>query len=61
MNIDFDYAGWMASLGHTSTQEAQSVHLAASITMLPAISEIEPSGHSLSQAPQLMHSSVLIL
>ena len=56
-----NYAGWIESVGQTSTQAAQSTHLASSITMLPSISEIAPSGHSASHAPQLMQVSISIL
>jgi len=52
-------AGWMASTGQTSTQVPQSVHLAASITKCSSPCEMAPSGHSASQDPQLMHSSLI--
>jgi hypothetical protein len=50
----------MASVGQTPAQEPQSVHLAGSIQRNPSFSEIASAGHSLSQLPQLTHSSLIL-
>jgi len=49
----------MASTGQESTQAPQSMQPEASITYLASPSEIALVGHSASQAPQLMQSSLI--
>ena len=54
------YAGWAAPVGQTSAQAPQSLHLSGSITYLSGPAVMAASGHSGSQAPQLMQSSVIL-
>ena len=54
------YGASIASDGQTSTQAPQSVQVSASITYLPSPSLIASTGHSLSHAPQEMHSSLIV-
>jgi len=51
------YSGCGASTGQTLAQEPQSIQEAASIMYLLSPAEMHSTGHSASQAPQLMHSS----
>jgi hypothetical protein len=51
------YAGLDASVGQTEAQVPQSEHFVGSITYFESPSEIAPSGHSVSHAPQEMQSS----
>jgi hypothetical protein len=53
------YWGMGASTGQTAAQLPQSMHWLSSITYLSSPSEMQPTGHSGSQAPQLMHSLVI--
>jgi hypothetical protein len=48
------------SVGQTCSQDAQSVHLAGSMTYWLSPSEMAFSGHSASQAPQEMQSVVIL-
>ena len=49
-----------AATGQTSAQAPQSVQVLASITNLPSPSEIALTGHSASQTPHEIHSSLII-
>jgi len=51
------YSGCGASTGQTLAQEPQSMQESASIMYLSSPADIQSTGHSGSQAPQLMHSS----
>ncbi len=48
-----------APTGQTLAQDPQSIQVSGSITYLPSPSEIAFTGHSASQAPQLIHSSLI--
>ena len=54
------YSASMASVGQTSTHEPQSVQISALIEDISSPSVIASSGHSSIQAPQLIHSSVIL-
>jgi hypothetical protein len=49
-----------APTGQTSAQVPQPLHKEAFTTNAPLFSEIAPSAHSFSQAPQAMHSFVIM-
>lgn len=53
------YSAEGAPTGQTPAQAPHSIQVSASITYLPSPSEIALTGHSASQAPQLMHSSLI--
>jgi len=53
------YSGFGASTGHTFAQAPHSMQPEASITYLSSPAVITSTGHSGSQAPQLMHASVM--
>ena len=53
----FNYSAAGAETGHTPAHAPHSMQESASITYLPSPAEIQETGHSASQAPQLMHSS----
>lgn len=55
----FTYAGLGASTGQTPAQAPHSIHSSASITYRSSPSEIQDTGHSASQAPQLIQSSLI--
>jgi hypothetical protein len=57
---DAHYGALIASVGQTSTQLPQSVHLSGSMTYVSGPSLIASTGHSAAQDPQLMHSSVIL-
>lgn len=50
----------MAFVGQVSTQAPQSMQVSGSILRLSPASLIALTGHDSSQAPQLMHSSVMV-
>ena len=56
----YHYSALGAETGQTSAQAPQSMQVAASITYLSSPAVIALTGHSLSQAPQLMHSSLIL-
>lgn len=51
------YSSEIASTGQTDAQAPQLTQLSAFTLRFPSASLIAPEGHSLSHAPQLMHSS----
>jgi hypothetical protein len=53
------YSGFGASTGQTVAHAPQSIHFSGSITYLSAPALIASVGHSGSQAPQLIHSSLI--
>ena len=57
--LKLHHPGEIASVGQLSTQSPQSVQVFASITYLSSPSEIEFDGHSLSQAPHEIQSSLI--
>lgn len=59
VTIRKSYCGFGAPTGQTPAQEPQSMQVAASMTILPSPSEIALTGHCGSQAPQLIHSSLI--
>jgi hypothetical protein len=50
----------MASVGQTPAQAPHSVHFSGSIQRVLSFSEIASTGHSLSQAPQFAHASLIL-
>jgi len=54
-----DYFGWGAPTGQTFAQEPQSMQAPSSITYFVSPAEMQLTGHSGSQAPQLMQSSLI--
>ena len=54
------YSAAGAPTGQVSAQFPQSMQVAASITYFPSPSEIASTGHSEAQAPQEMHSSLIL-
>jgi hypothetical protein len=55
-----DYSSEIASTGQTATHDPQLTHVAASIMRLSSFSLIQLTGHSPSQAPQLMQASEIL-
>ena len=55
----FYYSGWGASTGQTPAQEPHSIQVFASITYLSSPEDIHSTGHSASQAPQLIQASFI--
>ena len=55
----YSSASLIASVGHTSVQEPQSVHFSGSTTYLSSPSLMASAGHSSAQRPQLIHSSLI--
>jgi hypothetical protein len=53
------YSGCGASTGQTLLQAPHSIQADASITYLSSPADIQLTGHSDSQAPQLMQASVI--
>jgi len=53
------YSGFGASTGQTSAHAPHSMHSSGSITYLVSPAEMQLTGHSDSQAPQLIHSSLI--
>lgn len=58
--VHFSYSGCGAPTGQTLAHVPQSMQVPASITYLESPAEIQDTGHSASQAPQLMHSSEIM-
>ena len=58
--ISISQSAWGASTGQTLAHVPQSMHSSASITYFPSFSEIQLTGHSLSQEPQAMQSSEIL-
>ena len=58
MNNNYSATG--ADTGQEPAQAPQSMHVSASITYFESPAEIAFTGHSASQAPQLMQSSVIL-
>jgi len=56
----FSYSGWGASTGHTLLQVPHSIQIVSSIIYLSSPADIQLTGHSGSQAPQLIQASVIL-
>ena len=54
------YSTKIAPVGQTDSQAPQSMHAEASITYLSSPGEMQPTGHSPEQAPQLMQVSLIL-
>jgi hypothetical protein len=54
------YACFGASTGQTLAHVPQSTHTLSSITKIPSPSVIQVTGHSAAQAPQLIHSLLIL-
>lgn len=57
--LHYNYCGWGAPTGQTFAQEPQSMHALSSMMYLVSPAEMQLTGHSGSQAPQLMQSSLI--
>jgi hypothetical protein len=59
-NNIYYYSGCGASTGQTPLQAPHSIQTSASITYLSSPADIQLTGHSASQAPQLIQASLIL-